>query len=1348
MATISGIFLILEGSDSAVSTLQNNREITWARDKNAFRYVDCSGVVHYIGEGLPPSGSTNYLVYKGASGLEVDPNHYRGDGLIYVGKTGSSDFIVTDVNTPGIICNTAGGTFNLKKDVVEGGTGNNFYRFGSDHAKIENSGTTNKTWQIQMGATDPYMRLEKGTPPHANYWAIYLNQRDGLPTMQTGSGMYILASTGGSGGYLAAFDPTGLRMQTNAYYEDISYFDVSDNRSFVPAGKVVAAVSGSLQDDRVLYGKMYQHNNFKFVNGNEYVMGPVPWYDSSTGYPASIINFGNDAVAPPYIRHGSDGGQPLSIYSNIYYGSGTVLRANYNDAFGGIFDIGANSLSHYMFGGVSGTYPGKDMVLTDGVNVKKRSIWQAGINGLLVNPNAIANDPLVNSQGSQIYFSVGGSGISDMFKVGNLHNGTYNNMIFQGKNALFDSMVYYLSSGNFDQTNPQSFTPKWYVDDYASGLWKVDGITLTPQGSQVDIKLGTYPTTNSLILNPNALTTGGVGGSNYYHIGRNNVSFSPGFSKETQITTTDLRIENSGYISRIRSGNDGEAISGLAEISFTNGTNKGTLYYNYTTNKWIANDVNGEYELYNPNGSGSGRWSTNGTLLFPTNGEIGTRVDSYVYIGQSTTAGNRYELQPGAGQIISATTDYTFNMISNEIHMFSGGFSKFRFVNDKLGIAQPSPQYQIDVNGDINCTGVYRVNGIPVGEHTSVVNPTGYLYVYGDADTDGSIRFNMNTSGNITTIQRRDGGAWNATAFEAAADTFLVGKRVGIASAGRYIITEDIDGESRFHANSEFDGQLTRHDAQITKIHTYESKRVIQPDSGNLFTGTSFGYTYPASINTMAKYAYFHTGPTAATQPVRGRIWEGTGPSGLLGVETWFPASEFPANTEIRITFDGYYEFEAGVTYYVEWDSPANFSMRTNTAATLPWFAVDALEFRKDDMLQTKDYISGDVFDKGQWTAYSGKIYSCDVSGVQTGDFISNIDKWSPLVTEYSQPIFDSLSISGNAVYTASGDYNNSNTNSLTPKWYVDSKSGGTQYWQQSPIHSGAIRPIDNRKLFIGNTDPDAPGKGYLIASVANIDTATVGSGLYVSGTLSAEADGAYEPSGVNFWYNTSKGTYIYKTPINGYWVISDLLNQIYYNTWYISAASEVYGIYTGIAGHDENPARAALQVPVEPASGVTVVDTAIVANKNSLFENIKTQTLQVDDNLFITHSGFAINERATYFASGNFDQGNEFSLTPKWYVDSKSGGSTVLKGSGDIAGIAWSANTNYTDNITVTGAEVGDTVVATVSNAFIDAHVTAGSTLTIHGYVTSANTVYVWGRNTAYTTIGENDQWLVSVIK
>jgi hypothetical protein len=81
---IDGIYKHYEGTDMQCSGVQLQRELTWATDVGTagqLRYVDCSGIVHYI------SG-------EGSSGYFFPTDDLsRGSGVYYSGPSGINDFI-------------------------------------------------------------------------------------------------------------------------------------------------------------------------------------------------------------------------------------------------------------------------------------------------------------------------------------------------------------------------------------------------------------------------------------------------------------------------------------------------------------------------------------------------------------------------------------------------------------------------------------------------------------------------------------------------------------------------------------------------------------------------------------------------------------------------------------------------------------------------------------------------------------------------------------------------------------------------------------------------------------------------------------------------------------------------------------------------------------------------------------------------------------------------------------------------------------------------------------------------------------------------------------------------------
>lgn len=88
MATTSGVYLLLQGTDTTLSGMQYIRELTYATDLDALRYVDCNSEVHYFYAGLSGSNSissltSGYIPYAVSSTTLDDSIMYQyGSGLI------------------------------------------------------------------------------------------------------------------------------------------------------------------------------------------------------------------------------------------------------------------------------------------------------------------------------------------------------------------------------------------------------------------------------------------------------------------------------------------------------------------------------------------------------------------------------------------------------------------------------------------------------------------------------------------------------------------------------------------------------------------------------------------------------------------------------------------------------------------------------------------------------------------------------------------------------------------------------------------------------------------------------------------------------------------------------------------------------------------------------------------------------------------------------------------------------------------------------------------------------------------------------------------------------------------
>ena len=296
-------------------------------------------------------------------------------------------------------------------------------------------------------------------------------------------------------------------------------------------------------------------------------------------------------------------------------------------------------------------------------------------------------------------------------------------------------------------------------------------------------------------------------------------------------------------------------------------------------------------------------------------------------------------------------------------------------------------------------------------EKTLVLEEDGYVYVTGDPDKDGSKRFSIEDISGNTEIQQRTDGIWHPGSFEAGPTSLWVGHTVAVSGLGHHLAVEAADGHLHFHVHSEYDGQYTTQDAQVIYADFYIGYLPVQPDASGEYTGKKFEYTHLTTSHALLETFYIKTGNTPAGDTIRFQVWEGTDTTGVVAFDQKYPAGQFPANTEVAMNLKGKMEYTINKNYLFRLSSDETFSIKTNAAGTQWTLAIAFSRVREDNLLQTKQWEDGDTFDEDQYLITNRKIYICNVTGVQTGAFASNADKWQEVGINYASEIFTEGSI-------------------------------------------------------------------------------------------------------------------------------------------------------------------------------------------------------------------------------------------------------------------------------------------------------------------------------------------------
>ena len=308
---------------------------------------------------------------------------------------------------------------------------------------------------------------------------------------------------------------------------------------------------------------------------------------------------------------------------------------------------------------------------------------------------------------------------------------------------------------------------------------------------------------------------------------------------------------------------------------------------------------------------------------------------------------------------------------------------------------------------------------------------TPWIYLKGQEDDSSSIRFSLDQDTGFAQVEERVGDIWQHASFVTGSSTLWLGIEVGMAAAGSHIITEDVNGMFKFHAHSDFNSELSTSQCKI--INAYDVQTIItQSDDSGEFIGTEFSYIYTPDVHHLMNSIELKTGSIPASDPIRIRVWEGTDDTGTLIYDKYFQTSLFTENSTVELLNSGYLEWKYGQLYYTKWTCSSTFSIKTNAEQTFPWIRNKQIFIRKDDILQTKQWLSGNTIPNGQWLINNGHIYIFNRKNeIQSGvisDHISKYDKlssddfsWEQVVEErileipqYKQmAVFDTFKLEG-----------------------------------------------------------------------------------------------------------------------------------------------------------------------------------------------------------------------------------------------------------------------------------------------------------------------------------------------
>ncbi|MCP3684168.1 MAG: hypothetical protein GY861_15915 [bacterium] len=373
--------------------------------------------------------------------------------------------------------------------------------------------------------------------------------------------------------------------------------------------------------------------------------------------------------------------------------------------------------------------------------------------------------------------------------------------------------------------------------------------------------------------------------------------------------------------------------------------------------------------------------------------------EKFSTLGAQTKRGSTYQLFGYFGDVDGLATisaDGYFNVIKESLtrNDVITVLNKVETDSPKTTLSMYSLMITtLPLNGDITTT---VLNTEP--PNVSIRNDNCYVYICGDENTDGSIRFSTDSSFANAVFEIRIEGIWQPATMEFGTNSVFIGPRVGLSAIGNNLANEDtIPTSIQLFSHNIFDGETTTSDARILDAYDFTEREIFQSDESGLFSGTLLEFTITSPDSFISSLTYIKTGAVVSTSSFRIQVWRGTDDTGAIIYDREYPPIGFIPSSENELEIYGYLKLDKGLDYFFRVDSDDTFSIKMDTTNTVPWIAFDTSGVRDDDMLQTTEWVDGNTFTKGDWTIQDRKIYECNTTGTQSTSFASNSDLWNQL---------------------------------------------------------------------------------------------------------------------------------------------------------------------------------------------------------------------------------------------------------------------------------------------------------------------------------------------------------------
>lgn len=236
----------------------------------------------------------------------------------------------------------------------------------------------------------------------------------------------------------------------------------------------------------------------------------------------------------------------------------------------------------------------------------------------------------------------------------------------------------------------------------------------------------------------------------------------------------------------------------------------------------------------------------------------------------------------------------------------------------------------------------------PTGRDLTHSNNREFIYLRGNESTDGSLRYTFFPNFTAISLEVRANGVWNLG--NSMNSIVCLGSDLHELGLGRFLGFQNVTSTLKSIAPFTKFNDAGSAPAVTVKFSARAVRQIIQADDSTNFITNKIEDDNISPGDGIRDAVYIKTGTVGATEDVTFSLYNGFTESDPRFYQAFYPASLFPANSEVRIPLNPLVDFETGANVHSVIETPGTLSYRGDAGGSR-WLALDIQPYIQEELV-------------------------------------------------------------------------------------------------------------------------------------------------------------------------------------------------------------------------------------------------------------------------------------------------------------------------------------------------------------------------------------------------------------